>query len=321
MMLRFIFTICAVLLLASASIDRVAAQSVGSTWITLGTSGGAIPNANRSQPAHLLVSGNQDILVDCGDGAAEQLAKAGYVPARIRTIFISHLHFDHIGGLFGLLGLRFQVNSPGVVTIYGPPGTKATVDGLMAASEPMADVGAGNPGQVRREPRDSVNVVEITDGQSVSINGIKVTAAANSHYSFASGSAEAARFQSLAYRFDLPDRSIVYTGDTGPSPAVERLAKDADLLVTEIAGVDGAIAAMKRANPTISAAQLDTFRRHLLEQHLAPDQVGLLASQADVKKVVLVHNDLSAAEVAEAIIAIRQTYRGQVVESQDLDHF
>jgi ribonuclease BN (tRNA processing enzyme) len=78
---------------------------------------------------------------------------------------------------------------------------------------------------------------------------------------------------------------------------------------------------MKRANPTISAAQLDTFRRHLLEQHLAPDQVGLLASQADVKKVVLVHNDLSAAEVAEAIIAIRQTYRGQVVESQDLDHF
>jgi ribonuclease BN (tRNA processing enzyme) len=311
-----------ILLLANATQNGAKAQTTAaSTWITLGTSGGAIPNAMRSQPAHLLESGNQNILVDCGDGAAEQLAKVGIVPARIHTIFISHLHFDHIGGLFGLLGLRFQVDSPGVVTIYGPPGIKATIDGLMTAAEPMADVGAGIPGQARREPRDSVKVIEITGGQSITIGDIKVTAATNTHYSFPPGSPQAAQFQSLSYRFDLPYRSIVFTGDTGPSTAVERLAQGADLLVTEIAGVDGAIAAMKRSNPSISEEQLATFRRHLLEQHLAPDQVGLLASRAGVKKVVLVHNDLNEAGLAQALAVIGQTYHGPVVESHDLDRF
>ena len=49
---------------------------------------------------------------------------------------------------------------------------------------------------------------------------------------FAPGSAEDRNYKSLSFRFDLPGRSIVYTGDTGPSAAVETLAKGADLLVS-----------------------------------------------------------------------------------------
>ena len=56
-----------------------------------------------------------------------------------------------------------------------------------------------------------------------------MTAASNSHYTFSPGSAEVAKFVSLSFRFDAPDRSIVYTGDTGPSENVERLARNADL--------------------------------------------------------------------------------------------
>ena len=47
-----------------------------SVWVELGTNSGPIPSATRSEPAHLLLWRDQMILIDVGDGAAEQLAKA-----------------------------------------------------------------------------------------------------------------------------------------------------------------------------------------------------------------------------------------------------
>src|SRR5690606_21667302 len=94
------------------------------------------PQERRAQPANLLVEGDQGILIDVGDGAAQQLGKIGVPLENVQTLFISHLHFDHTGGLFALLARRFQTLVPGKLTIYGPPGTQATVDGLIAAMAP-----------------------------------------------------------------------------------------------------------------------------------------------------------------------------------------
>ena len=292
-----------------------------STFITLGTMAGPIPSAVRSQPANLLLTGDQAILIDAGDGAAEQLAKAGVALTRIHTIFLSHMHFDHIGGLFAVLGMRFQINSPGVVTVYGPPGTKRLVDGLVAASQPFAESGAGIPGQILRHPEDSVAVVEITGGQTVTVGNVRVTATTNTHYSYPEGSADAARFQSLSFRFDLPGRSIVYTGDTGPSVNVERLARGADLLVCEVIDPDAAIASILRVTPNIPPPALAIIRQHMTEQHLTPDQVGKLARAAGVGELVLTHNALrdDGAEQAKATIA--QAYSGTVAIAHDLDRF
>ena len=77
-------------------------------WVTLGTHGGPVPSAQRSQPANLLLEGDRAILVDAGDGAAGQLAKVGVPLPRLSAVFISHLHFDHTGGLPAIIGLRFQ---------------------------------------------------------------------------------------------------------------------------------------------------------------------------------------------------------------------
>lgn len=292
-----------------------------STFITLGTMAGPIPDAQRSQPANLLLTGDQAILIDAGDGAAEQLAKVGVTLPRIRTIFLSHMHVDHTGGLFAVMGMRFQINSPGSVTIYGPPGTKRLVDGLIAALQPFAESGAGIPGQVLRHPEDSFTVIEITGGQKVTVGNIAVTAATNTHYSYPEGSPEAARFQSLSYRFDLPGRSIVYTGDTGPSVNVERLARGADLLVTEVIDPDAAIAGILRVTPNIPPAALAIIRQHMTEQHLIPDQVGKLARAAGVGRVVLTHNALRSDGAEQAKAAIAQFYAGSVTVARDLDRF
>ena len=61
---------------------------------------------------------------------------------------------------------------------------------------------------------------------------IKVTAIENTHFSFHKGEA-AGKHKSYSYRFETPDRVIVFTGDTGPCAAVTALAKDAEILVTE----------------------------------------------------------------------------------------
>ena len=61
---------------------------------------------------------------------------------------------------------------------------------------------------------------------------IKVTAVQNSHFDFHTGEASG-KHKSYAYRFETPDRVIVFTGDTGASNAVTELAKGADVLVTE----------------------------------------------------------------------------------------
>ncbi len=292
-----------------------------SAFVTLGTMGGPIPSPTRAQPANLLRSGDQSILIDAGDGAAEQLAKAGIPLRDIRTVFISHLHFDHTGGLFALIGMRYQVVSPGLLTIYGPPGTRRLVDGLVAAMQPASETGAGIQGQVRRPPEAMVRAVEIGDGDSIDLGNVTVRAVANSHYSYPADSAEARERQSLSLRFDLPDRAIVYTGDTGPSAAVERLAQGADLLVSEVIDPPAAIDALKRASPTLPAPAIAAIAAHFTEQHLTPHEIGLMAQRAGVKAVVLTHNALGNQSAEETRSLIAANFHGPVAIASDLDRF
>ena len=301
-----------------------AAQPPVPAWVTLGTMGGPMPFAGRSQPANALLWANDAWLIDCGDGAMGQLAKAGLSPRAAKVLFLSHLHFDHTGGVAALIGLRYQIAAPGKLAIYGPPGTKAMVDGIVASMRPAAEAGYGLPGEPSINPADTVTVHELADGETLTIDGVTVRTAQNSHYSFVSGSTHDNAFKSFSYRFDLPGRSIVYTGDTGPSSAVERLGKGADLLVSELIDVEATIAAVKRMAPDQTGLQLEAMRRHLTDHHLSPEQVGDLAARMGTKRVVVTHlagpTGMSdkAAEYAEAISA---RAHAEVVIATDLDRF
>lgn len=304
---------------------EAAAQAGGeNAFITLGTQGGPIPNAVRSQPANALVFNSGVYLVDVGDGAAGRLAAAGIPLQRVKGVFISHLHFDHTGGLAALLGLRFQLNAPGVLTVYGPPGAKELVDGLVASMKPGAGAGYGVPGEQKPDPAAMVFVVEIRDGAKLELEGFAATAAENTHYSFPKGSDLDQRFDSLSFRFDLPDRSIVYTGDTGPSKNVEKLAKGADLLVAEMIDLENTIAAVKRANPNMPEKALADMAQHLSGHHLTPQQVGEMASRAGVKEVVVTHlatGGETAIGSAPDVSEVKKIYHGHVTIAQDLDRF
>lgn len=123
--------------LTFTALPAMAQTTAPATFTTLGTGSGPMGNPKRAQPAHLLRAGEQTILIDAGDGATEQIVKAGVPFGEVQTILISHLHTDHIGGLFAFIGRRYQVSTRGFVTIYGPVGTKALVAGFIASLEPV----------------------------------------------------------------------------------------------------------------------------------------------------------------------------------------
>jgi ribonuclease BN (tRNA processing enzyme) len=314
----------AIATLALAAALPAHARPAAARWVTLGTQGGPIPLKARSQPANVLLTVDGAYVVDAGDGVVEQLAKADVPLQQVKAVVLSHLHFDHTAGLFGIVSLRWQANITSPLTVYGPPGTRTLVDGILAAMGPAVQAGYAYPGEFKAPFQPGITVVEIRDGATFELGSTHVAAVKNTHYTFAPGSADDRAFESLAFRFDAPGRSIAYTGDTGPSPAVERLAQGADLLVTEMIDFDRTLAEIHRVSPNMPAAAMTGISIHLREHHLTPKQVGELASAAGVKSVAVTHLSapaITAARSAEYLREIGRTYRGPVIIADDLETF
>lgn len=76
-------------------------------------------------------------LFDCGEGTQIPLRRYGWGFKRIGAICLSHCHADHIGGLPGILISIANAVRTDPVVVYGPPGTRQTVDGLMRIVPPL----------------------------------------------------------------------------------------------------------------------------------------------------------------------------------------
>lgn len=299
-------------------------ENVKNEWITLGTMGGPIPNATHSQPANALNVNGKTYLVDSGDGTAGQLSKAGLSIENVDAIFISHLHFDHTAGLPAVLSLRWQVDAEKEITVYGPPGIKQTVEGIFEYMAYGAKGHFGVPGQIPNPPSNKINVVELEDGAELDLDGFKVKAVRNTHYSWPEKTEEWKKFQAFSYRFDLPEYSVVYTGDTGPSKAVEALSKDVDLLVSEMMDVDFIMNIIKVETPHMPAVALENIGKHLSHHHLLPSDVGALAAAAGVKNLVITHMAPAVSNEEQDLKykgQVAEHYKGSIVIADDLDRF
>ncbi len=86
----------------------------------LGT-GAAIPSLRRRLPALALILDGRITLCDCSEATQMRLQKAGLSANRVRNIFISHMHGDHIFGLPGLITSQHLFKRTEPLHIFGPP--------------------------------------------------------------------------------------------------------------------------------------------------------------------------------------------------------
>lgn len=89
------------------------------TLTVLGTAS-AKPIPGRNQSAQVLSVHGRSFLIDCGEGVQTRLQECHISPMKIDSIFISHIHGDHVFGLFGLLSTMGMLCRPTPLNIYAP---------------------------------------------------------------------------------------------------------------------------------------------------------------------------------------------------------
>lgn len=280
-------------------------QPTRTRLILLGTAGGPRPRKSRASPAQVILVNNVAYVVDCGDGVATQLVRAGVALSAVRHIFITHQHSDHNADYGNLLLLAWTAGLQNRVDSWGPPPLTRMTSLFFEMNAYDINTRIADEGRVPLVPL--VHPHEITEGGVVTKDEhVRVTSVLVEHPPVT---------PAFAYRFDAPDRSIVISGDTKPSDALIRLAQGADVLVHEAmypSAVDRLVAPLKNAA---------TLKKSILSHHTAAEDVGRVAEAAGVKTLVLSH--LVPAEDASLtgqmwVDAVRTSYKGRIIVGSDL---
>jgi ribonuclease BN (tRNA processing enzyme) len=320
--------LCLGIVLASIDIANVGVAAAetpvaGTRVVTLGTAGGPLPRKDRAQSSNLLSVGGTLYLVDAGDGVTRRIVQAGYDFGQIRNVFITHAHGDHMSGLAPLLLARWEFQPRDPVDVYGS-GAEELVKGTIAYLTPNADIRSV---QGKRTPlTQTFHGHEVAPGVVYQDEKVKVTAIENTHFHFPLGSRPDGKYRSYSYRFDTPDRAVVFTGDTGPSDALTELAKNADVLVTEAMMAGDVIDLFKRDGlwQVRTQEEQEGFVRLMEGEHITPRGIGELAAKAGVKSIVMTHlgpttdpNDTYQRYIEGA----REFYAGPITIAKDLMQF
>ena len=179
-------------------------------------SGDAFGSGGRFNTCILVEAAAGVFLIDCGASSLIAMRRFRVAPNRIRTIFISHLHGDHFGGLpFFILDAQLVSRRVEPLTIAGPPGLRQRLAEAMEAFF---------PGSSRVERRFAVETVELEPGAAASVNGVLVTPYLVAHPSGA---------PPLALRLEADGKVVTYSGDTEWTEALVLAARGADLFIAE----------------------------------------------------------------------------------------
>ena len=90
------------------------------TLTVLGTAS-AMPMTGRYQSAQVLSVHGRSFLIDCGEGIQRQMLRARIPMMKIDSVFLSHIHGDHVFGLPGLLSTMGMKARTQPLNVFAPP--------------------------------------------------------------------------------------------------------------------------------------------------------------------------------------------------------
>lgn len=214
--------------------------------IVLGTAA-SVPDAEHDTIGLALRGPDWTLLIDCGGSPLHKLARVGVDLQALRAVILTHRHADHLYGFPMLVQGLWLGGRDLPLPVYGPAETLDVGRTLLE----LFDL-AERPDMFALE----WHPLPLREGRRVmEVGGVQITAAPARH----------SEVKTLALRFEnsATGRSIVYSADTEPCPALVRLAQSADLLIHEAAG------------------------EHV--GHSSPAQAAEVACEAGVARLALIH--------------------------------
>lgn len=182
--------------------------------LTVVGSGDAFGSGGRLNTCFHVRSSSGQFLIDCGATTLSGLKQLGIRVEEIDVILITHFHGDHYGGLpFFLLDYsRFEKANP--LTIVSPPGCKERVQSLLNLLY---------PGSLVLDDL-AVNFIEYHPNEVITINDLIVQTFPVIHVEAALPN---------AFRINVGNKIISYSGDTEWTPNLVELANEADLFICQ----------------------------------------------------------------------------------------
>ena len=283
--------------LLALSFPARAQQHPAMELVLLGT-GYPYPSAERAGPSCAVIVGENVFVVDAGRGAVMRLAAAEISWSSVKSVFITHLHSDHIDGLPDLFHSTWQFGNGMPFELYGPEGIGKVAGGILQFYD--ADI------HIRRDltemlpPRGAeINIHRVRDGAVYNLpDNVRITAFAVNHHPVE---------PAFGYRFDAGPSSIVITGDTRPNANLDRFAEGADILVHEAYVRGGVPAESDGPHPWT-----------IYDYHSSAREAGRAAEKAKAKILVLTHLIPGNAPEQYFLDEARETFRGKIFVGRDL---
>lgn len=307
--------------------------------VTLGVQAGPPPVPHRTGISSTLKIGGDLYQIDCGLGSLNAFANAGFTFDGLKSMFITHLHTDHMVDYwsFFLSGGYTAAKGKAPVSVFGPGSAGGLPPSRVGGTDPATiDPAAPTPGlaattRALQQAFAYTNNIFIRDMGTDDIEGlidvveiavppgsnyldrapatapfpvtaddnVTVTATLVSHYDV---------YPAFAFRFDLEKSgvSVTFSGDTTKSDNLIALAKDTDILVHEAQfSLDDAYYG-NRFPPG-----------YLVKSHTSAVQVGEVAAAANAGQVILSHYEPTDLPDSEWQKAIGQNYSGRLTVARD----
>jgi ribonuclease Z len=279
--------------------EKKQAENDSKFRVTLLGTGAPIPAMERFGPSTLVEAGGEVLLFDAGRGALQRLFQLRLSIRKVRKIFLTHLHSDHIVGLpdVWLTGwLNSRPKEP--LRIWGPRGTKEMMWHLDKAFQFDIRIRLYDD----RPPPEGVVVLaeDIEKGVVYENNGVKVTTFEVDHFPIV---------PSLGYRIDYNGHSVVLSGDTRYYEPLISQAQGADVLVHEVLAAD-----MLRG----ASSGNNEFMERVIAHHTTPEQAGEVFTRVQPKLAVYSHIIPINAKAEDIIPPTRKTYTGPLEVGEDL---
>ncbi len=301
-----------------AGIDASAALPDG-LHVYLCGAGSPMPDASRAGPCVGVLAGDKAFIFDVGSGGVRNLGSMGFPIGKLESVYLTHLHSDHIDGLGELLLLAWVGASRSQpLPVAGPVGTSEVVAGFNMAYRIDSTYRIAHHGTEVANPDGTGGVArELTlpagpAGQKVVYEegDLKVTAVRVEH---------APVDPAFGYRIDYKDRSISTSGDTIYHPGFVAASEGVDLMLHEALDPD-MVSAMRDQFAERGQANTARIFADILDYHASPEDAARAAEAAGAAQLLYYHIvPPLQVDLMETVFLgdARSLFSGQITVGQD----